>query len=309
MLPLRFALAIFNWVFWYLIMSVCLFSWNRFGPVEMTPTQRYITKFCVVGAATVQHMLGLVFVTVKEADFDYSKWLGKGYKTLELKKCGLYVANHVGYYDPDILAYATFSGMGFVAAEWTRDLPVVGKYFSWQEGYFVTRGEKSATQKTIDDWNLRTQKIEEGSSNKRPLCVFSEGYHQNGTHLSVFRKGAFEGLFSVRPAILRYSHNHIMPTCVALKELPLNILLFCSFTPIYCSVELMPVFTPNEHLFRQDPGKEKWEVFAESVRSAMSEYSGFPKDNHRYVDMRAYWDSVGFRKSWDKSELKAAKVN
>jgi hypothetical protein len=69
-------------------------------------------------------------------------------------------------------------------------------------------------------------------------------------------------------------------------------------------VEFLPVFTPNEFMFKQGkPGMEKWEVYAECVRDIMSEYSGFPKNEQRYQDMRDYWDLVGFRKSWDKTKI------
>ena len=38
----------------------------------------------------------------------------------------------------------------------------------------------------------------------------------------------------------------------------------------------MPEFEPNEHLFEKhaDKGKERWEIFAWSIRDAMSKASG-----------------------------------
>jgi 1-acyl-sn-glycerol-3-phosphate acyltransferase len=73
----------------------------------------------------------MVFASSKNVDYNYTKWLGKGYKCLPAERCGMYVANHVGYFDPHVYNMTTFASTGFAVAEWTKKLPIVGKVVSW----------------------------------------------------------------------------------------------------------------------------------------------------------------------------------
>jgi len=107
--------------------------------------------------------------------------------------------------------------------------------------------------------------------------------------------------------IIKYNTNHISPNNAGIGELSLMTFLWCSFAPIEAEVTFLPVFTPNEKLFaKAQPGQEKWEVFAQAVREAMSEYSGFPLNEHTYQDLKDYWELAGCKKAGHVQKPKSA---
>ena len=299
-MPIRFAIALANYIVCFILLSIGMFGYDIEKQGEMTRFQSFFSKLIIGWIGTFQCFMAGVTVELREVNFDYSKWLGPKYETKE--KCGTYIANHVGFLDPDCMLWALKGNVTFAAAEFTKNLPVYGKFIAWQNGDFVKRGDEKATLQTINKWTERADKIEKGESEKRPLLIFPDSYHNNGTHICDFKKGVFYNLRSVRPFVLDYQSTHIMPTTVALAEFSLMILLWCSVAPVRCVVYMMPVFTPNEHLFAQHPGKEKWEVYRQAVREAMSECSGFPLNDHKFADIQAYWDMVGYKKLWQKKK-------
>lgn len=100
-------------------------------------------------------MFCLVFLKVKEVEFDYSPWLGEGYKCLPPNRCGLLVGNHCSFFDPDLVIRATKGYAGFAAAEWTKTIPIYGKFIAWLEGDYVTRAVESQKMGTINRWMSR----------------------------------------------------------------------------------------------------------------------------------------------------------
>jgi len=229
---------------------------------------------------------------------DYSKWLGKGYETTPVERCGLYVSNHVGFLDTDVVAVASINQIGYVIAEWVKNIPFYGSMAQQAESLFLPRGDPEKTQGSIDKITERTAAIEQGRSNKRPVVIFPAGFCTNGTHTVRYKKGAFMGLNSVRPMILKYQSSHFMPNNAGIGELSMMTFLWCSFSPVVCEVTFLPVFTPNECLFsNMKPGQEKWEVYAQAVREVMSEFSGMPMNEHTYQDLKDYWALAGCKKA------------
>ncbi len=66
-------------------------------------------------------------------------------------------------------------------------------------------------------------------------------------------------------------------------------LMYC-YGRYHVDVYVLPPFKPNEHLFQLDPKKEKWEVFAEAVRSVMCKFGGFEKATQNNGDKIMYKD-------------------
>ena len=115
------------------------------------------------------------------------------------------------------------------------------------------------------------------------------------------------GLNSVRPMILKYQSNLLMPNNAGIGELSMMTFLWCSFSPVLCEVTFLPVFTPNDHLFaNMKAGQEKWEVYAQAVREVMCEFSGFPMNEHTYQDLKDYWELAGCKKAGHAKKPKNA---
>lgn len=107
------------------------------------------------------------------------------------------------------------------------------------------------------------------------MILYPEGGTTNGTHLLKFKKGAFHGLNSVQPIIIRYSSPFLdIENCVY-NFFAMSILCAsCPYSSVTC-IE-MPIFKPNDYFFEhhQQEGEEKWETYARVVRELMGEVSG-----------------------------------
>ena len=82
-----------------------------------------------------------------------------------------------------------------------------------------------------------------------PLIVYPEGGSTNGTSLIQFKKGAFTGLKSIKPIIIRYHSNYIDPeNCVT--HFAAQSLLSGVAPYTYLKIKELPVFVPNEYFFK-----------------------------------------------------------
>ena len=77
----------------------------------------------------------------------------------------------------------------------------------------------------------------------------------------------------------------------AIVDLIKNVILtFCLFRKHKTTVHIMPTFKPTEYLFKThaDKGKERWQVFAWAIKSAMSKHSGKPMSELSRREKQAY---------------------
>jgi hypothetical protein len=107
-----------------------------------------------------------------------------------------------------------------------------------------------------------------------------------------FKKGAFAGLNSVQPIMIKYNCPFMNTESGVFPMLEHT---WLSAAVPWVSVEVieLPVFTPNEYFFNQhrQGGEEKWETFQRVIRNLMSEHSGLPlaeidiEDKYRYKSL------------------------
>jgi len=100
------------------------------------------------------------------------------------------------------------------------------------------------------------------------LLIYPEGTQTNGDYLVGFKKGAFAGLMTVQPIIIKYKWKQFSPTWEGIPFLQHTHIMCCSTEGFEIEVWRLPPFKPNDHLFEthKDKGKEKWEIFAWAVR-------------------------------------------
>jgi lysophosphatidylcholine acyltransferase/lyso-PAF acetyltransferase len=108
------------------------------------------------------------------------------------------------------------------------------------------------------------------------LILYPEGGTTNGTHLVNFKKGAFVGLNSIKPIIIKYKSPFLTIENCVYNFFAQSIL--CGTCP-YAKVTIteMPVFTPNEFFWKNHmkEGEEKWETYARVIRELMAKEGGF----------------------------------
>ena len=90
-----------------------------------------------------------------------------------------------------------------------------------------------------------------------PICVYAEGTQTNGTHLLTFKKGAFAGLNTVQPVVLKFKWNFISPTWEGMPFIAHAVLMYCLGT-YHVDVNILPPFKPNQNLLEvhKDKGNE-----------------------------------------------------
>ena len=121
-----------------------------------------------------------------------------------------------------------------------------------------------------------------------PLLIFPEGTVTSGKHLLKFQKGAFANLLPIKPLIVKCLDTNFDLTTGSSSQTLHFVRTLCYFYHNYEITEL-PVIRPTEYMFRGNG--EKWEIYAETVRSIYSEVGNFEKtdmdfkNNHEYYNL------------------------
>ena len=126
-----------------------------------------------------------------------------------------------------------------------------------------------------------------------PITIFAEGTTTNGTALIKFKRGAFAGMRTVIPCFITLSDSHYKPIFDTLPFWPMFWLMMSSLTFVHLKINIMPEFTPNEWMLnnhRKDENMEDWEVYAQCVREAISQQSGFTVDDTTCREKLIYED-------------------
>lgn len=125
------------------------------------------------------------------------------------------------------------------------------------------------------------------------MIIYPEGGTSNGTHLLKFKKGAFAGLNSVQPIIIKYVNPILNNECCSYNLLAHSIMYgSCLFSS--CSVKELPVFTPNDYFFEnhQKKGEQKWETYARVVREIMAKAGNLKISDKCVEDKYAFKDII-----------------
>ena len=120
--------------------------------------------------------------------------------------------------------------------------------------------------------------------------MFPEGSTTNGTSLSRFKRGAFEGMRAVRPVFSKFNQQYMNPTYDVVPFFPWLFLIMSSFTFFRLELTIMPEFCPTDWMLvnRKNKSEQDWEVYAESVREAIGRYGGFKLENRSLREKLAY---------------------
>jgi lysophosphatidylcholine acyltransferase/lyso-PAF acetyltransferase len=122
-----------------------------------------------------------------------------------------------------------------------------------------------------------------------PLMVFPEGTVTSGKHLLPFKKGAFLSQAAIKPYLVKIPEERFSISYGAFHLYQHVFLIMCFLYHNLTFYEL-PVIRPTKHMFDKygDDKREKWEVFAEVVRSIYKEVGGFELSQKTYKDSLDY---------------------
>lgn len=109
------------------------------------------------------------------------------------------------------------------------------------------------------------------------LHIFAEGFTTNNTHILPFKRGVFSSLLPVRPIALKYSSAYFNPSH---DVMPMSIHMIMLLSQISNHIEVteLPIFGPNEYLFKTHlkPGEEKWMAYSRAVRESIADVLKLP---------------------------------
>lgn len=158
---------------------------------------------------------------------------------------------------------------------------------------YIKRASKNSRKDMFTQIAERQELCEQGIY--PPLIIYPEGGTSNGTHLLKFKQGAFAGLRSVQPLIMKYgkTNNNLDNECCAYNFLAHSVMMFsCLYSS--CTTLELPVFTPNDYFWKhhQRKGEEKWETYARVVRDIMAKAGGFKLSEKSIEDKFKFKDLV-----------------
>ena len=246
-------------------------------------------KIKIIGIMTgrvLVFVLGIVWIHEQDIEFDYSEYLGENYD--KKAKPISHISNHISWLD--ILLYMGKISPGFISKQPVRNYIGIGYIARCLGCIFVRRVEKGdrnlAVTQVIEKQNaIRDEKVNSS------LLIFVEGTTSNGSSLLPFKKGAFLNDYPIKPYLLILNKNTIS---LAMDVIEMLYHLFIIVCNPYFTITLlkMPVFAPNEYLFTKSKfaqgQTEKWMIFAEAVRDAMSKAGNLEKSSLTYDDKMNY---------------------
>lgn len=126
-----------------------------------------------------------------------------------------------------------------------------------------------------------------------PLLIFPEGTISSGRHLLEFKKGAFDGLYPLKPYIIK-SKNTTFDMAGGSFNLLAHVFIFLSYLWHNIEVNELPILSPNEFMFTNISGAsktdklEKWEIYANTAKNIMSEIGELEKSDKSFRENIEY---------------------
>ena len=141
--------------------------------------------------------------------------------------------------------------------------------------------------------------------------IFPEGTVTSGKHILKLKKGAFNSLLPVKPAIINTTTSDSAHLSVGVLNISTHMIMTLCYFYHWVEIIELPVMTPNDFMFENYAKihpeiKEKWEVYAEVARDVMCECSGLEKSQATFRDNMEYYALTGYKKK--KKNLDQEKV-
>lgn len=316
-----------HWVYWKFLIGAILFWWIKIPLILFSMLLGYIRLKILLGfksleeieqitdqqirdeIAQIVHYVGLgmrlsfgIFIEEIKPKVDYSQYLGPNYERDEDEiHFTSYITNHTSLIDCAIFA-DKFSTC-FISRSNVRNYPLIGFIGACAGSIFVDR-ENRSNRGSAKDQLANKQKALHEKKDRINICLFAEGTTSNGLTLLEFMKGGFIQNLPVKPMVIKFEQEDEFS--IAMDVIDLIYITLLVFATSYHVVKLyhLPAFQPNDYLYdvygkSLESKKEKWEIYASAVRSAMAEVSGLKLSQGNYTMKNEYLDFLRNRRKKD----------
>ncbi len=155
------------------------------------------------------------------------------------------VCNHSSYVD--MLLLVAFRGVGFIAKDDVKKVPIVASLASALNCIFVDRNDNKSRENTLKEIRNRGN-----NRSYTPFVVFPEGTTTNGQALIRFSGGAFSLGLPVRPYAIKYRFDYINPSWSNEGATQHLMRLLGGTIFNYAELTVLPIYHPSEEE-RKDP--------------------------------------------------------
>ncbi|XP_067931379.1 lysophospholipid acyltransferase LPCAT4-like [Watersipora subatra] len=200
----------------------------------------------------------------------------KGRRARDDEATLLVLAPHASYLDPVV---GLLCGLpGAVSVLDNAYIPGIGAIFRACQSIFLDRNDPQSRIKTADAIRRRAE-----SKGAWPqVLIYPEGMIGNQTCILPFRLGAFQPGVPIQPVTVKYPNRLDVTTWLDSGPSLLAMISLWMCTPVTrMEVEFHPVYSPS------DEEKTNPELFAQNVRSLMTQYLNIPTTELSYRDMSA----------------------
>ena len=278
---IKIPLAIFIIFIGYLGLKILLGKKSPEDEIDHNLREKINNLEKIIGR-TLTFALGIVWINDYQMDMDYSEYLGDNYD--KNAKPISHISNHISWLD--IIIYMGRISPGFISKSSVMNYPLIGFHARCLGCIFLRRVEKGDRNLAVTQVTDKQIAIKEGKTNSS-LLIFVEGTTSNGSCLLPFKKGAFLNEFPVKPYLLILDKNSISLAMDIIEMLYHIFIIICN---PYFTITLLnfPVFAPNEYLFTKSKfaqgQSERWIIYADAVRDAMSKGGKMEKSALSYED-------------------------
>jgi len=222
LMPLRLIIIGLSIIFCYFLMMTAIMfeglekkhinnpNSEHYGkPVHRIPKTKWRRSIInILSKSTSKFIMffGLGFYNVKVKD------LRKKDKNGKPITAPLIIANHSSLVD--VLAICAYydTTPSFLAMDWIRTTPFVGKLANAIQCIYVKPDKKVGLTHEIS-----SRAKESENYDLPPFAIFPEGTTTNGTHLIDFKYGAFRPFVPVQPIAIKYKYKYYNPSYVVDK--------------------------------------------------------------------------------------------
>ena len=286
----------FFFSFWIaILMNLHLrFYLLRFKAPETDKNERKVIAWIISFWAKFFLIVNGVTVYEKHLPYEqvYKKYLGPNYDLKNQDNFSLIICNHIGFFEVvvNMIKYSA----GFISAEQVANYWFIGNIAKAMNCLFLTR-EKSSNRREIFQQLEERQKRYYEKTLLSPLVLFPEGTTTCGRHILKFKKGAFYALLPIKPEIFNIFQEDEFHLAIGASSVVTNYMrMYAYFRHRVYFVSDLPVVQPTDYMWENwsHLGKEKWEIYAEVVRSMLSEIGNLKLSDKNYRDEKRYIDAI-----------------
>ena len=216
----------------------------------------------------------------------YKRYLGEDYDFTD-DKYSIILSNHIGFFD--VVTCMRIFAPGFIAKSPVRNFWFIGPISQGLNCLFVDRTNEENKKQIFDALLERQTKYYDGTL-LSPMVNFPEGTCSCCRNILRFKKGPFYALLPVKPMILKINQKSSFHLSVGASNVVLHYFKnLCHFVNTI-DYTILPTIRPVDYIFKNNKnlGKEKWQIFANTVRKIYAEVGELIEVNMGMRDLNRY---------------------